>query len=176
MSLVTFDDCQFVRSSAIGMADVSVVPEPTVEQLSDIAIQSALSYERITGEHPRVAFLSFSTLGSSEHPAAKRVREAVEVTRNRRPDLAIDGEMQIDAALIPAVAGAKSPLSSVAGSANVLVFPSLDAGNIAVKIFEKFSHYRVIGPILQGLTHPATYIPRASSAEDIVDQVRLLVG
>jgi phosphotransacetylase len=176
MSLVTFDDCQFVRSRAVGMADVSVVPEPTVQQLSDIAIQSAASYERITDEAARVAFLSFSTLGSSEHPAARRVREAVELTRSRRPDLAIDGEMQIDAALIPAVAGAKSPLSPVAGSANVLVFPSLDAGNIAAKIFQKFSDYGVIGPILQGLQHPATYIPRASSAEDIVDQVRLLVG
>lgn len=91
----------------------------------------------------------------------------MELTRSRRPDLAVDGEMQIDAALIPSVAGAKSPLSSAAGGANVLIFPSLDAGNIAAKIFQKFSDYRIIGPILQGLQQPATYIPRASSAEDI---------
>jgi phosphotransacetylase len=176
MSLVAFDDCQFVRSRVVGMADVSVVPEPTVEQLADIAIQSAASYERTTKALARVAFLSFSTLGSSDHPAARRIREAVELTRSRSPELAVDGEMQIDAALVPAAAGAKSPGSSVAGSANVLVFPSLDAGNIAMKIFQKFSSYRVLGPILQGLRHPATYIPRASSADDILDQVRLLVS
>jgi phosphotransacetylase len=86
----------------------------------------------------------------------------------------VDGEMQIDAALIPAVSGAKSPSSSVAGSANVLVFPSLSAGNIAEKILKRFSDYRVLGPILQGIRYPGTYIPRASSAEDILDQVRLL--
>lgn len=176
LSLVVFDDLQFVRSHVVGMADVSVVPEPTVEQLADIAIQSATSYERITGDAPRVAFLSFGTMGSSDHPAATKVREAVELARSRRPDLTFDGEMQIDAALVPAVAGAKSPSSSVAGNANVLVFPSLDAGNIAVKIFQKFTGHRILGPILQGLSHPGTYIPRASSAEDIVDQVRLLVS
>jgi len=176
MALVAFDGCEFVRSRAIGMADVSVVPEPTVEQLSDIAIQSAARYERMTGETARVAFLSFSTMGSSEHPAAQKVRDAVELTRSRKPDLAADGEMQIDAALVPSVAGTKSPSSSVAGSANVLVFPSLDAGNTAVKVFQKFSSYRVLGPVLQGMKHPGTYIPRASSAEDILDQVRLLVS
>lgn len=176
MSLVSFQDCNFVRSQVVGLADVSVVPEPSVSQLADIAIQSAASYERITGEVARVAFLSFSTMGSSSHPAAKRVREAVDLARSRKPALAIDGEMQIDAALVPAVAGAKSPSSLVAGNANVLVFPSLDAGNIAVKIFQKFSQYRVLGPVLQGLAHPGTYIPRASSAEDIVDQVRLLIS
>ena len=176
MSLVSFDDCQFVRSRVVGMADVSVVPEPTVQQLADIAIQSAASYERITKDTARVAFLSFSTLGSSDHPAARRIREAVELTRSRQPSLAVDGEMQIDAALVPSAAGTKSPGSSVAGGANVLVFPSLDAGNIAMKIFQKFSSYRVLGPIILGLQHPATYIPRASSADDILDQVRLLIS
>jgi phosphotransacetylase len=174
MSLVIFENCEAVESRVVGLADVSVVPEPTVEQLADIAIQSAESYERITGSEARVAMLSFSTMGSSDHPAARKAREAVELTRLRKPDLAVDGEMQIDAALIPAVAGTKSPYSSVAGSANVLVFPSLDAGNIAEKILEKLSGYRVLGPILQGTRHRGTYIPRASSAEDIIDQVRLL--
>jgi phosphate acetyltransferase len=176
MSLVAFEGCEFVRNQVVGMADVSVVGEPTVEQLADIAIQSAANYERMTGTDARVAFLSFSTMGSSEHPSAKKVREAVALTRSRKPDMAVDGEMQIDAALVPAIAGTKSPSSSVAGNANVLVYPSLDAGNIAVKIFQKFSNYRVLGPILQGMKHRGTYIPRASSAEDIVDQVRLLIG
>lgn len=176
MSLVTLDACPFVRNQVVGMADVSVVPEPTVEQLADIAIQSAANYERMTGVEARVAFLSFSTMGSSDHEAARRIEEAVDLTRSRKPELSVDGEMQIDAALIPAVAGTKSPSSSVAGSANVLVFPSLSAGNIAEKIFKKFSEYRVLGPILQGTKYPGTYIPRASSAEDILDQVRLLTS
>jgi phosphotransacetylase len=174
MSFVMFENCAFVRSELVGLADVSVVPEPTVEQLADIAIQSAANYERITGGEAKVAFLSFSTMGSSDHPAARKVAAAVELTRSRKPDLAADGEMQIDAALIPAVAGAKAPSSSVAGNANVLIFPSLSAGNMAQKIFQKFTNHRMLGPILQGLRHPATYIPRASSAEDILDQVRLL--
>lgn len=174
MALVAFEDCSFVRNQIVCLADVSVVPEPTVEQLADIAIQSAANYRRITGVEPRVAFLSFSTLGSSDHPSVQKTRDAVALTISRKPDLAVDGEMQIDAALVPAVAGTKSPSSSVAGSANVLIFPSLSAGNIAVKIFQKFSNYRILGPVLQGTRGAATYIPRASSAEDIVDQVRLL--
>lgn len=176
MALVAFEGCEFMKSQVVGLADVSVVPEPTVEQLADIAIQSAANYERMTGEDARVAFLSFSTMGSSEHPAARRIHDAVELTRSRRPGLSVDGEMQLDAALIPAVAGTKSPASVVAGSANVLVFPSLDAGNIAVKIFQKFSSYRVLGPMLQGMKHRGTYIPRASAAQDILDQVQLLVS
>lgn len=174
-SLVAFENCPFMRHNLVGLADVSVVPEPTVEQLADIAIQSAATYERITSTEAHVAFLSFSTAGGSDHPAARRIAEAMQLTRRQKPDLKVDGEMQIDTALIPAVAGIKSPSSSVAGNANVLIFPSLDAGNIAVKIFQKFSNYRVCGPILQGTAHPAAYIPRGSSADEIVDQVRLLV-
>ncbi|MHB9036885.1 MAG: phosphate acyltransferase [Armatimonadota bacterium] len=174
ISLVAFEDCRFVRHQLVGMADVSVVAEPTPHQLADIAIQSAASYERMTGIKAKVAFLSFSTLGSSDLPAARRVREAVEITRSEKPDLIVDGEMQLDAALVSAVAGTKSPASPVAGSANVLVFPNLSAGNIAMKIFQRFSNYRVLGPILQGLDHPCSYISRGASAEDIVDQVRLL--
>ena len=175
ISLVTFEGCDFVRSETVGLADVSVVAEPTVEQLADIAIQSASSYQRMTGNQARVAFLSFSTLGSSESPAARKIRQAVELTNSRKPDLTVDGEIQIDSALVPAAAGAKCPSSLVGGSANVLIFPNLDAGNIAVKIFQRFSDYRVLGPILQGLAYPCTYIPRASSAEDILNQVRLLL-
>ena len=175
-SLVAMDSCPFVRHHLVGLSDVSVVPEPTVEQLADIAIQSAASYERIAGTAARVAFLSFSTAGSSGHPAALKIAKAVSLTRDRKPNLAVDGEMQIDAALVPAVAGLKSPSSSVAGNANVLVFPSLDAGNITVKIFQKFTSCRVFGPILQGTARPAAYVPRGSSAEDIVDQVRLLTS
>ncbi|MEI6210705.1 MAG: phosphate acyltransferase [bacterium] len=174
-SLVAFENCPFMRHRLVGLADVSVVPAPTVEQLADIAIQSAATYERLTGTEANVAFLSFSTAGGSDHPSARRIAEAVQLTHRQKPGLKVDGEMQFDTALVPAVAGIKSPSSSVAGNANVLVFPSLDAGNIAVKIFQKFSHYRVFGPILQGISRPAAYIPRGSSADDIVDQTRLLV-
>ena len=174
-SLVAFENCPFMRHNLVGLADVSVVPNPTVEQLADIAIQSAATYERVTGTEANVAFLSFSTAGGADHPSARRIAEAAQLTRQRKPGLKVDGEMQFDTALIPAVAGIKAPSSSVAGNANVLVFPSLDAGNIAVKIFQKFSNYRVCGPILQGTAKPAAYIPRGSSAEDIVDQIRMLV-
>ncbi len=174
MSLIVFENREFIRNQVIGMADVSVVPEPTAEQLADIAMQSAPNYERMTGNPARVAFLSFSTLGSSDHPAVETVREAVRLTHSRRPDLAVDGEMQIDAALIPSVAGVKAPSSSVAGNANVLIFPCLAAGNITVKILQRFSNCRVLGPMLQGLAHRGTYIARAASADEIVDQVRLL--
>ncbi|MEI7436679.1 MAG: phosphate acyltransferase [bacterium] len=176
LSLVAFENCQFMRHHLVGLADVSVVPEPTGRQLADIAIQSAATYERITGASANVAFLSFSTAGSSTHPSALRIAEAVRLTQQQKPDLKVDGEMQIDTALVPAVAGIKSPSSSVAGNANVLVFPSLDAGNIAVKIFQKFSNYRVLGPILQGTAKPVAYVSRGSSTEDIVDQVRLLIS
>jgi phosphotransacetylase len=175
MSLVAFEGCDFVRSPLVGMADVSVVPEPTVDQLVDIAIQSAGSYERICGLRARLAFLSFSSTGGSSHPCVQKVRDAVALTHCRAPELSLDGEMQIDTALVPAVAGTKSPGSTVAGNANVLVFPSLDAGNTAIKILQRFSSYRVLGPFLQGMKCPGTYIPRASSAEDIVDQVQLLL-
>jgi len=176
LALVALDNCPFVRHHVVALSDVSVVPDPTVEQLADIAIQSAASYERITGTAARVAFLSFSTAGSSRHPAALKVAAAVSLARDAQPALVVDGEMQIDTALIPAVAGLKAPSSSVAGNANVLVFPSLDAGNIAVKLFQKFSHCRVFGPILQGTARPATYIQRGAAAADIVDQVRLLTS
>jgi phosphate acetyltransferase len=176
LALVRFEGYEFVRSQMVGMADVSVVPDPTVEQLADIAIQSAASYVRITGESPRLAFLSFSTAGSSTHPVAQKVRDAVALTRRRAPELIVDGEMQIDTALVPSVAGIKSPSSAVAGNANVLIFPSLDSGNVAIKIFRKFSNSRVFGPLLQGMGYPGTYVPRAAAAEDIVDQAQLLLG
>jgi phosphate acetyltransferase len=178
MSLVVLEGCEFVRNQVVGMADVGVVPDPTVGQLADIAIQSAASYELLTGNRPKIGFLSFATAtdGGENFPTIKKIKDAVELVRARKPDLMVDGEMQLDAALIPSAAGIKSPSSTVAGSANVLIFPSLDAGNIAVKIFQKFSQYHVFGPILQGTKFPCTYIPRASSAEDILDQVGMLLS
>lgn len=164
----------FMMSSPDGkalhlFADAAVVPEPTVEQLADITIDAANSYHKLTGITPRVAMLSFSTKGSSDHPAAKRVRDAFERVQAKSPDLIVDGELQFDAALVPAVAQTKSPDSPLHGDSNVLIFPTLDAGNIAYKVAQRLCHYRAIGPFLQGLNKPMHDLSRGCSADDIVD-------
>jgi phosphate acetyltransferase len=149
-------------------SDCGVIPEPSVEQLSDIAIAAATDRVRIVGDVPMIAFLSFSTRGSAEAPAVLRVRQAVALTRARRPDLWVDGELQADAALNAAIAARKATGSAVAGQANVLVFPSLDAGNIAYKLVQQLSGATAIGPIVQGLRKPSLDLSRGASADDIV--------
>jgi phosphate acetyltransferase len=149
-------------------SDCGVIPEPTVEQLSDIAIAAATDRIRIVGDEPRLAFLSFSTRGSAEAATVLRVRQAVALTRARRPDLWVDGELQADAALDPVVAARKAPGSSVAGKANVLIFPSLDAGNIAYKLVQHLSGATAIGPIVQGLRKPSMDLSRGATSAEIV--------
>jgi phosphate acetyltransferase len=149
-------------------SDCGVIPEPSVEQLSDIAIAAATDRARIVGDEPVVALLSFSTRGSAESDHVSRVREAVALTRARRPDLHVDGELQADAALDAVVGARKAPGSTVAGKANVLIFPSLDAGNIAYKLVQYLSGATAIGPVVQGLRKPSLDLSRGATSAEIV--------
>jgi len=166
-------DCQYGDNGLLIFADCAVNPNPTAEELANIAISTAQTAKNLFNIVPKVAMLSFSTYGSAKHELVDKVRLATEIAKKLRPDIDIDGELQLDAAIEEKVALLKAPGSTVAGKANVLVFPDLQTGNIGYKLVQRFAKAQAIGPICQGFAKPINDLSRGCIAEDIVNVVAL---
>ncbi len=150
-------------------ADCAVNPDPDEKQLADIAISSAMNFKSVTGVDPKIAMLSFSTKGSAEHPLVDKVINATNIVKEKAPDLLVDGEMQVDAALVESIGERKCKGSPVAGKANVLVFPDLNAGNIGYKLTQRLAGFDAVGPIVQGLAKPYCDLSRGCSVDDMIN-------
>jgi phosphate acetyltransferase len=166
-------DCAYGENGVFVFSDCGLVQNPNPEELANIAVSAAKSFKQLVGAEPRVAMLSHSTKGSAKHADVDKVAEAVKIAKDLAPELQLDGELQLDAAIVPSVGKQKAPGSAVAGTANVLVFPDLDSGNIAYKIVERLAKAEAYGPITQGIAKPVNDLSRGCSAEDIVGVVSI---
>ena len=169
--LIIVPDCQYGADGAFVFADSGLVQDPNPEELAAIAASSAESFELLVQKPAAVAMLSHSTKGSAKHALVDKVVEATRIAKEQNPDLALDGELQLDAAIVPSVGASKAPGSSVAGKANVLIFPNLDAGNIGYKLAQRLAKAEAYGPITQGIAAPVNDLSRGCSADDIVGVV-----
>ena len=172
-SIMVVPNCEFGENGVFAFADCGLNQNPNSEELSEIALSTAKSFKQIIGKEPRVAMLSYSTMGSAKAEEVDKVRIATELAKASAPDLAVDGEMQLDAALVPEIAKSKAPESKVAGKANTLVFPDLQAGNIGYKLVERLAKAEAYGPICQGMAKPVNDLSRGCKAEDIVGVVAI---
>ena len=171
--IIDVPDCEYGHNGTFLFADCGLNQDPTAEELAAIADSSAKSFKAMLGAEPRVAMLSHSTMGSASHALVDKVREATEIAKREYPGLKVDGELQLDAAIVPSVAKSKAPDSEVAGKANVLIFPNLDAGNIGYKLVQRLAKAEAYGPMLQGIAKPVNDLSRGCSAEDIVGVVAI---
>jgi len=168
-------DCKFGDNGLFVFADCGVVPNPSSKQLSNIAISTADLMKQVCRVEPKIAMLSYSTCSSAEGHLVDKVTEATSLVEEKRPDLLIEGELQVDTAIVPEVAKIKAPQSKLAGQANVLIFPDLEAGNISYKLVQRLAKARAVGPLLQGLNKPCSDLSRGCSIDDIVDAVAITV-
>jgi phosphate acetyltransferase len=171
--IMILKDKDFGENGILVFADCAVHPDPTESELAEIAVATANTTRAIAGFEPRIAMLSFSTKGSASHPMVEKVRNATMIARKMAPELQIDGELQADAAIIAEIGRSKAPDSNIAGTANVLIFPNLECGNIAYKLVQRMAGAEAIGPILQGMAAPINDLSRGCSVSDIVNLVAI---
>ncbi len=171
--IMRIPDKSFGDNGTLLFADCAVSPDPTARQLAEIAISTARTARSIVGMTPRVAMLSFSTRGSAQHSSVDKIVEATRIALEMDPNLMIDGELQADAALVPDIAERKAPGSRLGGRANILIFPSLEVGNIAYKLVQRLAHADAIGPVLQGMASPVNDLSRGCSVDDIINVVAI---
>lgn len=171
--IMVVPDCEYGENGTFIFGDCGLNQDPTADELSEIAISSAASFEALVGAEARVGMLSYSTYGSAKHELVSKVQEATRLTKEKAPNLIVDGEFQLDAAIVPSVGAQKAPESDVAGKANVLIFPDLNAGNIGYKLTQRLAKAEAYGPILQGIAAPVNDLSRGCSAEDIAGVVAI---